>query len=53
MELGFDDGRTSLDRDTEIAVELLCECVHAAAERIAARQDGEKTGGRGLLRFRG
>ena len=42
-----------MDRDTEIAVELLCEHVHAAVERIAARQAGENTGGRKLLKFRG
>ena len=53
VELGFSDGRRTVDRDTEIAVELLCEHVHAAVERIAARQAGEKTGGRKLLKFRG
>ena len=53
IELGYSDGRRTVDRDTEIAVELLCEHVHAAVERIAARQAGEKTGGRKLLKFRG
>jgi hypothetical protein len=53
IELGFDDGRRTVDRDTEIAVEPLCEHVHAAIERIAARHEAEAKGGRGLLRFRG
>jgi UDP-GlcNAc:undecaprenyl-phosphate GlcNAc-1-phosphate transferase len=53
IELGFDDGRRAVDRDTEIAIELLCEHVHAAIERIAARHEAEANGGRGLLRFRG
>ena len=53
IELGFSDGRRTVDRDTEIAVELLCEHVHAAVERIAARQAGEKTGGRKLRRLKG
>jgi hypothetical protein len=55
IELGFTDGRATVDRDTEIAVELLCEYVRAAIERIAARHEGEAdegTGGRKLLRFR-
>jgi UDP-GlcNAc:undecaprenyl-phosphate GlcNAc-1-phosphate transferase len=55
LELGFTDGRSTVDRDTEIAVELLCEHVHAAIERIAARHADvadEGTGGRKLLRFR-
>ncbi len=34
LELGFIDGRTSVDRDTEIAVELLCDHVSAALDRI-------------------
>ena len=37
LELGWDDGRTEVDRDTEIAVELLCEHVAAGLERVAAR----------------
>jgi UDP-GlcNAc:undecaprenyl-phosphate GlcNAc-1-phosphate transferase len=34
VEFGFDDGRTTVDRDTEIAIELLCDHVSAALERI-------------------
>ncbi|WP_242371215.1 glycosyltransferase family 4 protein [Anaeromyxobacter sp. SG26] len=34
VELGWNDGRTSIDRDTEIAVELLCEHLADALERI-------------------
>lgn len=36
IELGWDDGRTSIDRDTEIAVEIVCDHVAAAMERIAS-----------------
>jgi UDP-GlcNAc:undecaprenyl-phosphate GlcNAc-1-phosphate transferase len=42
LELGFTDGRRTVDRDTEIAIELLCEHVHAAVERIAAVCDAER-----------
>ena len=34
IEFGWTDGRTLVDRDTEIAIELLCEHVLGAAERI-------------------
>jgi UDP-GlcNAc:undecaprenyl-phosphate GlcNAc-1-phosphate transferase len=34
IELAWTDGRKKIDRDTEIAVELLCDHVSAAAERI-------------------
>jgi UDP-GlcNAc:undecaprenyl-phosphate/decaprenyl-phosphate GlcNAc-1-phosphate transferase len=34
IELGWTDGRKAIDRDTEIAVELLCEHVADAIERI-------------------
>ena len=34
LELGFSDGRRGLDRDTEIAVELLCDHVCGALERL-------------------
>jgi UDP-GlcNAc:undecaprenyl-phosphate GlcNAc-1-phosphate transferase len=34
VELGFGDGRASVDRDTEIAIEILCEHMAAALERI-------------------
>jgi len=39
IELGWSDGRASIDRDTEIAVELLCEHVKSAARRIELRRD--------------
>jgi UDP-GlcNAc:undecaprenyl-phosphate GlcNAc-1-phosphate transferase len=52
IELGFVDGRRTVDRDTEIAVELLCEHVHAAIERMAAQHEAEETGSRKLLRLR-
>jgi hypothetical protein len=41
-----------VDRDTEIAVELLCEHVQAAVGRIAAKHEEEEPGGRKLLAFR-
>jgi UDP-GlcNAc:undecaprenyl-phosphate GlcNAc-1-phosphate transferase len=34
VELGWTDGRSTVERDTEIAVELLCDHVSAALERI-------------------
>ncbi len=34
IELAWTDGRTQIDRDTEIAIELLCDHVSAATERI-------------------
>jgi hypothetical protein len=52
LELGFTDGRRTVDRDTEIAVELLCEHVQAAVGRIAAKHEEEEPGGRKLLAFR-
>ena len=38
LELGWTDGRKSVDRDTEIAIELLCEHVYAALQRIEAKR---------------
>ncbi len=52
LELGFTDGRRTVDRDTEMAVELPCEHVHAAVQRIAARHEVEKTGSTILPTFR-
>ncbi len=52
MELGFTDGRRTVDRDTEIAIELPCEHAHAALERIAAQHEVETTGSKKLLRVR-
>jgi UDP-GlcNAc:undecaprenyl-phosphate GlcNAc-1-phosphate transferase len=34
IELGWADGRTTVDRDTEIAIEILCDHLSAALERI-------------------
>lgn len=34
LELGWADGRQGVDRDTEIAVELLCEHLSTAVERL-------------------
>ncbi len=34
IELGWDDGRLSIDRDTEIAIELLCDHLSTALERM-------------------
>jgi UDP-GlcNAc:undecaprenyl-phosphate GlcNAc-1-phosphate transferase len=34
VELGWADGRTTVERDTEIAIELLCDHLSAALERI-------------------
>ncbi len=34
IELGWDDGRLAIDRDTEIAIELLCDHLSTALDRI-------------------
>ncbi len=52
LELGFDDGRPEVDRDTEIAVELLCEHVRESVERISARKHGLEEGGAVPFRLR-
>ena len=52
LELGFTDGRRTVDRDTEISIELLCEHIHSAVERIAAAHEVETTGSRKLLKFK-
>ena len=39
LELGWADGRVHVDRDTEIAVEVLCEHAAAALERIGRASD--------------
>jgi hypothetical protein len=52
LELGFHDGRTTIDRDTEIAIEMLCEHVHAASERISARHHAEASGDRTVVNLR-
>ena len=52
LELGFTDGRRTVDRDTEIAIELLCEHVYAAVQRMAAKHEQETNGPRKLLPFR-
>ncbi|MFT3913254.1 MAG: MraY family glycosyltransferase [Anaeromyxobacteraceae bacterium] len=50
LELGFDDGRFSIDRDTEIAVELLCEHVSGAFDRLDRLAEARA---RGLLPAQG
>ena len=35
IELGWNDGRSTIDRDTEIAIELLCDHASGALERLA------------------
>ncbi len=37
IEFGWGDARTELDRDVEIAIELFCDCVVDAYERIRSR----------------
>jgi UDP-GlcNAc:undecaprenyl-phosphate GlcNAc-1-phosphate transferase len=37
LELGWNDGRVEIDRDTEIAVEILCGEVSGALERLGVR----------------
>jgi hypothetical protein len=39
IELGWRDGRTELDRDLEIAIEVLCDHVAGAYERIRSRPE--------------
>jgi UDP-GlcNAc:undecaprenyl-phosphate/decaprenyl-phosphate GlcNAc-1-phosphate transferase len=39
IELGWTDGRKAIDRDTEIAIELLCEHLADAIERIERPED--------------
>jgi UDP-GlcNAc:undecaprenyl-phosphate/decaprenyl-phosphate GlcNAc-1-phosphate transferase len=39
IELGWDDGRTELDRDTELSIELFCDHVSSAYERLRSRHD--------------
>jgi UDP-GlcNAc:undecaprenyl-phosphate GlcNAc-1-phosphate transferase len=34
LELGWSDGRNAIDRDTEIAIELLCDHLSSAIDRI-------------------
>lgn len=49
VELGWRDGRSELDRDLEIAIELFCACVSEASERIRSRmRSSAKTKGRFL-----
>ncbi|HEU4383353.1 MAG TPA: hypothetical protein VFR85_07580 [Anaeromyxobacteraceae bacterium] len=53
VELGWTDGRTSVERDTEIAVELLCEHVLAAVVRLDQDQASEGARGGEVVRLRG
>ena len=38
IELGWSDGRARVDRDTEIAVELLCDQVSVALDRLRSEE---------------
>ncbi len=40
IELGWSDGRGAVERDTEIGVELLCEHVLSALQRLGVARDG-------------
>jgi UDP-GlcNAc:undecaprenyl-phosphate GlcNAc-1-phosphate transferase len=39
LELGWSDGRRTLDRDNEIAIELLCDHLYGALERLRRRAE--------------
>jgi len=52
LELGWTDGRETVDRDTEIAVELLCEHVYGALQRIEARRKAVHDGDRKVVNLR-
>lgn len=39
LELGWSDGRTSIDRDMEIAVEILCDNLSEALDRMEAEEE--------------
>jgi UDP-GlcNAc:undecaprenyl-phosphate GlcNAc-1-phosphate transferase len=47
LELGWFDARTQLDRDTEIAIELFCDYVVDAYERVRSRPSGVESRGHG------
>jgi UDP-GlcNAc:undecaprenyl-phosphate GlcNAc-1-phosphate transferase len=47
LELGWSDGRTAVDRDTEIAIELLCDHLSAAIERIERAAPAPQAEGEG------
>ncbi|HEY6107195.1 MAG TPA: MraY family glycosyltransferase [Anaeromyxobacteraceae bacterium] len=49
IELGWTDGTTGLDRDTEIGVELLCEHVVTALQRLDPGRAGHGGGGKGQV----
>ncbi|HEX3694811.1 MAG TPA: MraY family glycosyltransferase [Polyangia bacterium] len=55
VELAWDDGRKELDRDTEIAIELFCDYLAQACDRVreavvpAAESDSGKNGHRSLV----
>ena len=44
IELGWADGRMGIDRDTEIAVELLCEHIACAVDRIERGRERPQQG---------
>jgi hypothetical protein len=41
IELGWTDGRVTVDRDTEIAIEILCEHAATALDRIERADSAE------------
>jgi UDP-GlcNAc:undecaprenyl-phosphate GlcNAc-1-phosphate transferase len=52
VEFGWSDGRTSVDRDSEIAIELLCHHLTGAVERLEDER-GYRYGMGRVLRFGG
>ncbi len=51
IELGWSDGRTSVDRDAEIAIELLCDHLSIALERL--EREGEPSVVANVVNLRG
>jgi UDP-GlcNAc:undecaprenyl-phosphate/decaprenyl-phosphate GlcNAc-1-phosphate transferase len=52
LELGFTDGRQTIDRDTEIAIEMLCEHVHLAVEHMKLRRHALAASGGSVVNLR-
>ena len=52
LELGWPDGRKTVGRDTEIAVELLCEHVYTALQRFEATRKTIASGNRKVVSLR-
>lgn len=53
LELGWSDGRVLVERDIEIAVEVLCEHAAAALERIGRASDEASAGLANVVNLRG